>query len=138
MVDGHGQKSSDVIKTTAHETFAMLPLEDASNANENDKRRTSQVYPGAVSRKLWVLMQSPSTENGMLISTNMYNVRFQMTVYLLTLNNSIFLVFIRDLIQSGHLRMSHYKLVISIGGRPNSLDETKLWKALRVSFIFNI
>ena len=114
----------------------MLPLEDASNANENDKRRTSQVYPGAVSRKLWVLMQSPSTENGMLISTNMYNVRFQMTVYFLTLNNSIFLVFIRDLIQSGHLRMSHYKLVISIGGRPNSLDETKLWKAVRVSFFF--
>ena len=48
----------------------MLPLEDASDANENDRLRTSQLYPGAVSRKLWTLMQSPSTKDGMLNQQN--------------------------------------------------------------------
>ena len=70
LVDGHGQKSSDIIKTATHETFMMLPLEDASDANENDRLRTSQLYPGAVSRKLWTLMQSPSTKDGMLNQQN--------------------------------------------------------------------
>ena len=103
----------------------MLPLEDASDANENDRLRTSQLYPGAVSRKLWTLMQSPSTKDGML---NQQKWDFQ--IQPLYPN---FLVIIKDLLNAGLLRMTHHKVIIAIGGRPKSTDETKLWKSLRVS-----
>ena len=54
------------MKTTVHETFMILPLENKSDANENDRLRTSQVYPGSIDRSLWVAMQSPTTRDGML------------------------------------------------------------------------
>ena len=65
MVDGHGQKSSDIVKTTFHEGMMTLPLV-SDEAIENDRRRTSQAYPGSIVRAFWELMQSPSTRNGLL------------------------------------------------------------------------
>ena len=40
---------------------------------------------------------------------------------------------IKDLINGGLLRMPYHKLVISIGGSPDSTAETKLYKSVRVS-----
>ena len=65
-MDCHGQKSSDIVKTTFHEAMVTLPLEP-SIAIENDRRRTSQAFPGSIKRCFWQLMQSPSTRDGLLI-----------------------------------------------------------------------
>ena len=65
-MDAHGQRSSDVVKTTFHECMSMLPIEGGSEVIENDRRRHGQTYPGAVSRQLWTVMQSSSTRDGML------------------------------------------------------------------------
>ena len=61
-------KSGGVVKTTTHEAYQMLPLEVASEENENDRRRTGQTYPGSVSRSLWEVMQSASTRDGKLVT----------------------------------------------------------------------
>ena len=65
-MDAHGQRSSDVVKTTFHEIMAILPIEGDSEVIENDRRRHGQTYPGSISRQFWVLMQSSSTRDGML------------------------------------------------------------------------
>ena len=39
---------------------------------------------------------------------------------------------IKTLIESGLLKMDYHKVVVSIGGRADSTEETKLYKALRV------
>ena len=48
----------------------MLPLGGVPHITddilENDRRRTSQAYPGGINRKFWELMQSPNTKNGLL------------------------------------------------------------------------
>lgn len=67
LVDGHGQKSSDIVKTTFHETMLILPLKQSPASIENDRRRTSQAYPGSIVRDFWRLMQSSSTKDGLLI-----------------------------------------------------------------------
>ena len=65
LVDGHGQKSSDIVKTTFHESLMLLPLEQ-SDAILNDRLRTSQCYPGSIVRSFWEAMQSTSTRDGLL------------------------------------------------------------------------
>ena len=70
ILDGHGMKSSDVVKAVVHESFNMLPLEAGTDACENDRNRTSQLYPGAVSRDLWKIMQSSTTKDGKLFTTS--------------------------------------------------------------------
>ena len=59
-------KSGGVVRTVTHEAYQMLPLEVASEENENDRRRTGQTYPGSISRSLWEVMQSNTTKDGML------------------------------------------------------------------------
>ena len=49
----------------------MPPLEVATEANQNDRLRTSQTYPGAIQRKFWTLMQAPETRDRMLNFTFM-------------------------------------------------------------------
>lgn len=44
----------------------IVPLDQTNAAIENDRRRTSQAYPGGIDRVFWRLMQSPSTRDGLL------------------------------------------------------------------------
>ena len=66
-MDAHGQRSSDVVKTSFHENLSILPLENGSEILENDRRRCGQTYPGSVSRHFWTVLQSSSTCDGMLL-----------------------------------------------------------------------
>ena len=59
-------RSSDVCKAVLHETFQMLPVAGNTDMAINDRRRCGQVYPGGLDRRLWDVMQSPSTRTGML------------------------------------------------------------------------
>ena len=99
----------------------MPPLEVATEANQNDRLRTSQTYPGAIQRKFWTLMQAPETRDRMLnftFMTQFFNVNFLGTM--------------QDLMLSGHLQMHFTKIVIFIGGPPDSVSETKLYKTMKV------
>ena len=44
----------------------IVPLDQNNPALENDRRRTSQAYPGSIDRVFWRLMQSSSTRDGLL------------------------------------------------------------------------
>ena len=48
----------------------IVPLEQSTIAIENDRRRTSQAYPGSINREFWRLMQSASTRDGLLNQHN--------------------------------------------------------------------
>ena len=56
-------RSGDLIKLVHAETSQMFVMEDRSGRAANDLRRTSQVYPGAIYRGLWHVMQSSSTRD---------------------------------------------------------------------------
>ena len=70
LCDAHGLKSAGIVQLTFHEAQQMLPLEVATEANQNDRLRCSQTYPGAIQRRFWTLMQRPDTRDRML--TNIY------------------------------------------------------------------
>ena len=59
----------------------ILPLEDQSLATVNDRLRTSQVYPGAIARSLWVAMQSPTTKDGMLYQQINFKHNFHASLF---------------------------------------------------------
>ena len=82
LMDAHGQRSSDMIKTSFHEVMSILPLEGDSEVIDNDRTRHGQTYPGSIIRSFWAVMQSSSTRNGML-----YNNHF---LYLKTNPNHTF------------------------------------------------
>ena len=42
---------------------------------------------------------------------------------------------LKTLLTSNVIQMDFHKLVIAIGGPPNSIAETKLWKSIRVSHL---
>ena len=65
-MDAHGQRSSDVVKTSFHEAMSTLPIEGRSELIENDRNRHGQTYPGSICRSFWKVMQSSSTRDGML------------------------------------------------------------------------
>ena len=48
----------------------MLPVAGNTDMALDDRRRSGQIYPGGLDRRLWEVMQSPSTRDGML--SNMY------------------------------------------------------------------
>ena len=104
----------------------MLPLEVATEVNQNDRLRSSQLYPGAVARTVWTVMQSPDTRNGTLTNT---------LLSCETINHNYFLVAIQDLMLTGKLQMHHTKVVIFVGGAPTSLAETKLYKSIKVLYL---
>ena len=66
LCDAHGLKSAGIVKVCFHEGQQMLPLEVATEANQNDRLRTSQTFPGAIQRRFWTLMQAPETRDRML------------------------------------------------------------------------
>ena len=66
ICDAHGLKSGGIAQLVFHESQQMPPLEVSTEANQNDRLRTSQTYPGAISRKFWTLMQAPETRDRML------------------------------------------------------------------------
>ena len=57
-------RSGDLVKLVHAETSQMFVMEDRSGRSRNDLRRTSQVYPGAIHRGFWTIMQSPTTVDG--------------------------------------------------------------------------
>ena len=58
-------RSSELCKSVLHETFQILPLRDDKSLDD-DRRRSGQTYPGALSSDWWTIMQSPSTKDGSL------------------------------------------------------------------------
>ena len=117
----------------------MLPLEVATETNQNDRLRSSQLYPGSVARSVCVLMQSPETRDSkfhFLTISFLYSDVQQKKISLFIQIN-LFLVPIHDLLLGGRLQMHHTKLVFFIGGAPTSVAETKLYKSLKVSLILN-
>ena len=56
-------RSGEACKLILHESFQIPPLESATEANQNDRLKSSQVFPGAISRKFWSLMQNPDTRD---------------------------------------------------------------------------
>ena len=57
-------RSGDLVKMTHAESSQMFVTEDRSGRAQNDLRRSSQMYPGAIYRGLWAVMQSEATLNG--------------------------------------------------------------------------
>ena len=80
LVDCHGQKSSDIVKTSWHETMMILPLDQTNIAVENERRRTSQAFPGSIDREFWRVMQSTSTRDGLLIYKILFSNQFLLTL----------------------------------------------------------
>ena len=68
MADAHSCKSSDVAKLLLHEMFQMPPLEVATEMNQNDRLRSSQLYPGSIQRNVWSLMQCPTTRDSKFLT----------------------------------------------------------------------
>ena len=50
--------------------------------------------------------------------------------------NSLFLVPIQDLLLAGKLQFHHTKVVLFVGGAPESTAETKLYKSIKVNYTF--
>lgn len=69
-------RSSELCKSLLHETFQILPLVQNEDV-ENDRRRSGQTYPGALSPDWWTVMQSPSTKDGLL-----YNIYIELILHL--------------------------------------------------------
>ena len=63
LCDAHGLKSGGIVQLSFHEGQQMLPLEVATEANQNDRHRTSQTFPGAIQRQFWTLMQAPNSRD---------------------------------------------------------------------------
>ena len=52
-----------MVKLGHAEASQMFVMEDQSGRSANDLRRTSQVYPGSIVRRLWTVMQARNTSS---------------------------------------------------------------------------
>ena len=139
IADAHTMRSGDMVKLTHGEASQMFVMEDQSGRSYSDLRRTSQVFPGSIIRRLWSVMFSPTT------STCKYKTIFESLLFNAEFfyekkhfYDPFYSVPLRELVHTGTLPLRFHKLVFTIGGEPESLNETKLFVTIKVSILILI